>query len=148
MKAVNKSLEPVLRSAVVKSLKNYELANNDNFLGDLYIYYDAGNQTLTFFDSVEKELFLLILNEAPVVWGLDILQEIKDTAKYILKGLKDEHVFDKKFISKPFTISLVDNDFVVEEELFFLDDPAVKSGGDLWSGMNRELDEFLKNLMK
>ena len=148
MKAVNKSLEPVLRSAVVESLKNYNLANNDHFLGDLYIYYDSGNQTLTFFDGVEKELFLLILNEVSIVWGSDVLQEIKDTAKYILKGLKDEHAFDKEFITKPFTISLVDNDFVVEEELFFIDDPAVKISGDLWSGINRELDEFLKHLMK
>ena len=148
MKAINKSLEPVLRSAIAESLKNYERTNDDNFLGDLYLYYDAGNQTLTFFDDVEKELFSLVLNEAPVVWGSDILQEIKDTAKHVLKGLKDEQAFEKEFISKPFTISLVDSDFVVEEELFFLDDHTVKSGGDLWSGINKELDEFLKHLMK
>ena len=148
MKAVNKSLEPVLRSAVVESLKNYELANDDNFLSDLYLYYDASNQTLTFFDGIEKELFLLILNESAIVWGSDVLQEIKDTTKYVLKGLKDERAFDKEFISKPFTVSLVDNDFMVMEELFCVDDPAVKMGGDLWSGINRELDEFLKNLMK
>ena len=148
MKAINKSLEPVLRAAVVESLKNYELANDDNFLGELYLSYDAGNQTLTFFDDVEKALFSLILNETPVVWESNALQEIKDTAKQVLKGLKDEQAFEKEFISKPFTVSLVDSDFVVEEELFFIDDPALKSGGDLWSGMNRELDEFFKNLMK
>ena len=148
MKAINKSLEPVLKAAVIESLKNYELANDDNFLGELYLSYDAGNQTLTFFDDVEKTLFSLILNETPVVWESDALQEIKDTAKQVLKGLKDEQAFEKEFISKPFTISLVDSDFVVEEELFFIDDPALKSGGDLWSGMNKELDEFFKNLMK
>jgi hypothetical protein len=148
MKSVNKSFEPILRSAVIKSLKHYEHANNDNFLSDLYLYYDAENQTLTFFDNIEKELFSLVLNEASVVWNLDVLQEIKDTAKYVLKGLKDERSFDRDFISKPFTVSLVDSDFVVEEELFFLDDPTAKTGGDLWSGINRELDEFFKNLMK
>ena len=148
MKAVNKSLEPVLRSAVVESLNNYELANDDNFLSELYLYYDASNQTLTFFDSIEKELYSLILNESTIVWESDILQEIKDTAKSVLKGLKEERAFDKEFITKPFTISLVDNDFMVEEELFFFDGPIVKMGGDLWSGINKELDEFLKELMK
>ena len=148
MKMVNKSLELVLKSAVVESLKNYESANDGNFLSDLYLYYNADNQTITFFDDIEKELFSLILNEVPIVWGPDVLQEIKDTAKYVLKGLKDERAFDKEFISKPFIISLVDSDFVVEEELFFIDDPAPKSGNDLWSIINRELDEFLKDLMK
>ena len=148
MKSVNKSFEPVLRSAVMESLKHYEHANNDNFLSDLYLCYNAENQMITFFDSIEKELFSLVLNEAPVVWNMDVLQEIKDTAKQVLKVLKDERAFDREFISKPFTVSLVDSDFMVEEELFFLDDPTVKTGGDLWPGINRELDEFFKNLMK
>ena len=148
MKVVNKSLETVLRSAVVASLKNYEETNAGNFLGGLYLQYNADSQTLTLFDDVEKELFLLLLNDTPIVWESNTLQEIKDTTKYILKGLKDERFFDKNFISKPFTVSLVDSDFVPEENLFFIDDHAAKSGGDLWSGINRELDEFLKQLMK
>ena len=148
MKMVNKSLEPVLRSVVVESLKNYESANDGNFLNDLYLCYNADSQTITSFDDVEKELFSLILNEVPIVWGPDVRQEIKDTAKYVLRGLKDERAFDKEFISKPFTISLVDGDFMVEEELFFLDDHTAKMKNDLWSGINRELDEFLKDLMK
>jgi hypothetical protein len=148
MKTINKSLEPVLRLAIVKSLKNYELTNDSNFLSDLYLYYDAGNQTLVFFDDLEKELFSVNLHDTSVVWGEDILQEIKDTAKYILRELKDEHAFDKEFIYKPFTISMVDNDFIREDELFFIDDKSHKAGSDLWPEINKELDEFLKNLMK
>ena len=148
MKAVNKNLDSILRSAFVESLKNYEQANDGNYLNDLYLSYNADNHTLTFFDDVEKELFSLVLNDVSIAFGQDVLQEIKDTAKYVLKALKEERIFDKEFISKPFTISLVDSYFAVEEELFFLDDQTVKSGGDLWSNMNRELDEFLKNLMK
>ena len=148
MKIINKSLDAVLRSAVVESLKNYELANEDNFLSDLYLYYNADHPTLTFFDDLEKELFSLILNETSVVFGQDVLQELKDTAKYVLRSLKDECAFEKEFISKPFSISLVDSDFLVEEVLLFLDDPAVRLRNDLWYGINKELDEFLKDLMK
>ncbi|GHV58357.1 hypothetical protein FACS1894182_10280 [Bacteroidia bacterium] len=148
MKAVNKSLEPVLKSAITESLKNYELTNDGNFLSDFYLYCDAGNQTLTFFDDVEKELFSINLNNSAIAWGNDVLQEIKDTAKYVLRGLKEERAFDKEFICKPFTASLVDSDFVVEEELIFLADNTAKGESDLWAGINKELDEFLKNLMK
>jgi hypothetical protein len=148
MKAVNKSLEPVLKSAVAESLKNYELTNDGNFLSELYLYYDSGNQTLTLFDDMEKELFSVNLNDTAIFWSEEMLEEIKDTARYVLRGLKEEHAFDKEFIYKPFTVSLVNDIFVVEEKLFFLDDPATKSGNDLWTGINRELDEFLKKLMK
>ncbi|MDR0542809.1 MAG: hypothetical protein LBH19_11465 [Dysgonamonadaceae bacterium] len=148
MKAVNKSLEPVLRSAVAESLKNYELTHDGNFLSDLYLYCDVDNQALIFYDDVERELFSIHLNDTAVVWGEDILQEVKDTAKYVLRGLKEDGAFGKEFICKPFTVSLIDRNFMVEEELMFLDDNIVKAGSDLWAGMNRELDEFLKNLMK
>jgi hypothetical protein len=148
MKAVNKSLEPVLRSAVAESLKNYARTNDGNFLSDLYLYYDAGNQTLVFFDDLEKELFSIHLHDTTVVWGEDILQEIKDTTRYVLRGMKEERAFDKEFIYKPFTVGMVDADFIVEDELFFVDDRTHKAGSDLWPEINRELDEFFKNLMK
>ncbi|MDR2805767.1 MAG: hypothetical protein LBB85_09045 [Dysgonamonadaceae bacterium] len=148
MKAVNKHLEPVLKSAVAESLKSYELTNDGGFLSDLNLYYDAGNQTLTFFDDMEMELLSVNLNNTAIVWGEDMLEEIKDTARYVLRGLKEEHAFDKEFIYKPFTVGLVNKDFIVQEKLLFLDDTATKAGNDLWAGMNRELDEFLKKLMK
>jgi hypothetical protein len=147
MKIVNKSLEPVLRSAVAESLKNYERANDGSFLGALYIYYDAENQTLVFFDDEEEELLSVQPGEVSVAWGEDIMQEIKDTAHHVLKVMKDEHVFDKDFICKPFTVGLVDGGFIVEEELISVDD-ASRANNDLWSGINRELNDFLKNLMK
>ena len=148
MKVINKSLEIVLRYAIAESLKNYERANEGNFISDLHLQYNADNKTITFFDDEEKELFLLKLNETPIAWESNALQEIKDTTKHVLKVLKEERLFDKGFISKPFIVSLVNSNFVVEEELIFLGDHTGKSGGDLWSGINRELDEFLKNLMK
>ncbi|MDR2474931.1 MAG: hypothetical protein LBD45_03650 [Bacteroidales bacterium] len=148
MKAINKSLEPVLRSAIAESLKNYELTSDGGFLSDLYLYYDAGNGVLTFFDDIEKELFSVNLNDEAISWESDVVQEVKDTAKYALRGLKEERAFDREFICKPFTVSLVDADFTTHEELIFLGDHNPKAGGDLWTGINRDLDEFLKNLMK
>jgi len=148
MQTINENLDIILRSATRESLKNYELTNEDNFLGDLYLYYDSENQTLTFFDDVEKELFSTQLEDVHISPEADVLQEIINTAKYALRGLRNEHVFDKEFICKPFTVSLVNSDFMIEEELIFLDDQAMKSGNDLWTGIEKELDEFFENLMQ
>jgi hypothetical protein len=147
MKA-NKSLEPVLKSAILESLKNYDLTNDGSFLGDLYIYYDGENQTLTFFDDVEKELLAVNLNDEDILPDAELQREIKHTAQFVLKELEKEKAFDTGFICKPFTVSMVDSDFIVEEELIFIDDDTLKLEGDLWSGLDKELDDFLKNLMQ
>jgi hypothetical protein len=148
MKAINKSLEPVLKSAILESLKNYDLTNDGSFLGDLYIYFDGENQTLTFFDDVEKELFAVNLSDEDNIPDTELQREIKHTAQFVLKELEKEKTFDTEFIGKPFTVSMVDSDFIVEEELIFIDDNTLKLDGDLWSGLDKELDDFLKNLMQ
>jgi len=148
MKMINKNLEPVLKSAIVESLKSYELNNEGDFLDDLYLYYDSENYTLALFDDAEKELFSIPLEEVSISSESDILQEIIDTAKYVLNGLRVERAFDKEFICKPFTVSLVNSDFSIEEELIFLDDHTMKPENDLWFGIEKELDEFLENLMQ
>lgn len=137
-----------MRSAIAESLKRYLRLNDGSFLGALYIHYDAGTQTFTFFDDEEEELFTVQPSDTSIVWGEDILQEIKDTARYVLRGMKDEHAFDKNFICKPFTVGLVNDGFFIEEELIVVDDPATKGSVDLWSPINRELNDFLRNLMK
>jgi hypothetical protein len=148
MKIINKGLETVLRSAITESLKKYELSNEDSFLGDLYLYYDGENQALTFFDDVENELLAVNLSDQDIIPDAELWREIKTTAKHILKELEKEKVFDKEFICKPFSVSLIDSDFIVIEELIFIDDDTLKIDKNLWSGLNKELDDFLKQLMQ
>jgi hypothetical protein len=149
MKAINKSLEPVIKAAIETSLKNYELTSEGSFLGDLYLYYDGENQTVVFFDDIEKELFTLQLNdEEGLAEADDLQQEIIYTAKHVLRELEKENAFNNHFICKPFAVSLIDSDFIIVEELIFIDDDALKLEGDLWAGLDKELDGFLKNLMQ
>jgi hypothetical protein len=148
MKATNNSLEPVIRSAIIESLKNYELTNDGNFLSDLYLYYDTENQSVTFFDDIEKELLAVNLNDESDDLEVDFEREVKHAARAVLKELEKENVFDREFIHKPFTVSLIDNDFIVRDELIFIDDDTLKLEEDLWLGMDKELNDFLKNLMQ
>jgi hypothetical protein len=148
MKGANRSLEVAIKSAIVDSLKNYQLTNADGFLGDLYLCYDSENQMIAFFDDVEKELLTINLNDRDILLGNNSFKEIKVAAKVVLKELEKETVFEKDFIHKPFTVSLVDRDFIIIDELIFIDDDTLKLDEDFWVSLDKELDNFLKDLMK
>jgi hypothetical protein len=148
MKGTNKGLEVVLKSAIIESLKSYQFTNEGSFLGDLYICYDEENQTVTFFDDVEKELLSVNLNDKDIVLDVNSFREIKVSAKAVLKELEKEAVFEKDFIHKPFTVSMVDSDFIVIDELIFVDDEMLKLDDDFRISLDKELNDFLKDLMK
>ena len=144
---INKDLEPVIKLAVEESLKNYEFANEGSFLGDLGIYYDKEARTFALFDDMEKELHKVILED--FVKTSDITErEIEDTVKAVLKELEKENSFNKSFIYKPFTVNLIDDDFSVITELIFIDDETLKLDKNIWPDLDKELDEFLKDLLK
>ncbi|GHT76161.1 hypothetical protein AGMMS50262_13600 [Bacteroidia bacterium] len=148
MKMINQSLEPVLRLAVERGLQNYEHIRDGGFLNDIYLFYDEDNQLITLFDDMERELFTLDLNFEHVVSETgDMQQEVRDTAKYVIGEMELVDAFHQEFIAKPFTVSMVDSDFIILEELIFIDDETMKLDGNLMAGWNKELDEFLKNLM-
>jgi hypothetical protein len=70
------------------------------------------------------------------------------TLRYMLQLPEYAQLFEKEYIFKPFSVSLVDKDLVVIEELYFLDDDTVKLNGDIWDNMEKDLDDFLKNLLQ
>jgi len=139
MKAAIENLSSILESAVIESLNNYESKNDGGFLGDLYFCYDE-NTKLSIYDDMEN-----LLNEISLQGDQNT---ISNTFRQILQKLEQKHFFDKEYISKPFTISLIDEDFVTIEELIFIDDDTLKLEGDIWNSLDKELDEFLKDLMK
>jgi hypothetical protein len=140
MKAVNKTQGPLLEIAIRESLKNYESRKELNSLGDLYLYYDNEENILFFYDDLEN-----ILNEVQLPSG-DRLSY--STLRYVAHRLKQSNFFDKDYISKPFTISLTNKDFVVTEEIFFLDDDTIKLERDIWPEMEKDLDNFLRDLLR
>ena len=140
MKAINTTQVPLLEIAIRESLKNYESKREINSLGDLYVYYDTEENVLFFYDDLEN-----LLNEVQLSAGEELSYP---TLRFVAQQLNQSNFFDKYYIVKPFTISLVDRYFAVMEELFFLDDDTIKLEGDIWPEMEKDLDNFLKNLLQ
>ena len=118
-------------------------------LNDLFLQVDQQTGEVAVFDENER----LFGKEVVFDWVLPDLEEedfyakIVPELKKIMFSLNEKNVFDKIFIEKPFSVSLVNDGFDVVEELLFLDDDTLKLDDELWKDMDKELDAFLKDLL-
>ena len=138
---MNKALAPILEIALKESLMNYESKEDVNSLGDLYLYHDSEDNSLTVYDDSDHVLNKVQLPD-------DLFLNIIHTLRQVLQQAGREQLFNRNYIVKPFTVSLVDKDFVVLEELFFLDDDTIKVTDTLWSTIEKDLDDFIENLLQ
>ncbi|MDL2322452.1 hypothetical protein LJC52_00520 [Bacteroidales bacterium OttesenSCG-928-A17] len=146
MKHVNQTWVPILDEAIRTSISRFSSENEGDILADLYIFSDE-EAGIHFYDDLERKLHAISLDKASENDSSLFEKQLASTLRHVLHKLDEEKFFDRNFIFKPFTISLVDKDFTVTEELVFIDDNTVKLEGDLLAGLDEELDSFLKNLM-
>jgi len=138
---MNKVLASILEIAISESLTNYESKEDSNSLGDLYLYHDNEDNSLVIYDDTDHVLNKV---ELPDDEPLNLVH----TLRQVLQQEEKERLFERDYIIKPFTVSLVDKDFVVLEELFFLDDDAIQITDTMWTTIEKDLDNFLDNLLQ
>ncbi len=148
MKTVRENLVPILKAEFEKCIRNFESLNSDNSLSDIYLQLDEDNASLLIYDDVENKLGELNLEKELESDPDHFPVQLKNTLQFVLGQLDQDHFFEKDFIFKPFAVSFVDDHFIVTEELLFLDDNTLKLDGNLLTNLDKELDDFLRNLMK
>ena len=138
---MNKVLTSILEIAIKESLTNYESKEESNLLSDLYLYHDNDESSLVIYDDTDH-----VLNKVELPDNQS--SNLTHSLRQVLQQAKREMLFDRDYIIKPFTVSLVDKDFVVLEELFFLDEDTIKITDTLWTTIEKDLDSFLENLLQ
>jgi hypothetical protein len=138
MKTISKIQASLLKTAIRESLKNYELKKENNSLKGLSLSYDNEENILFFYNDLE-----ILLHEVRLPSGEELNYH---TLRSVIQQLDQENFFDKNYISRPFAISLIDKQVAIIEEIFFLDDTVIQEE-DIWPKMEKELDNFLKNLL-
>ena len=138
---MNKVPYSILEIAIKESLMNYESIEEGNSLGDLYFYHETEDNTLVIYDDADHILNKVQLPDNQIY---DIVYSLRQ----VLQQTSKERLFERDYIIKPFTVSLVDKDFVVIEELFFLDDDTMKKNNAIWANIERDLDDFIENLLQ
>ncbi len=149
MNADKNVVRTVVETGLRQAMSQFESANSGDMLSDIYIKIDLENGKLLIFDDMEN-----LLSENNIeVWEDDQNQDafaglFLQTTKPVIQDLHKEGLFEKEYIFKPFSINLVDDNFILVEELFFLDDDTLKLDGESLLDLDKELDDFLQNLMK
>ena len=138
---MSKLLVPILEIAIKESLTNYESKDDSNSLGDLYLYHDIDENLLIIYDDTDQVLNKVQLPD-------DRSFNLVHALRQVLNQSAKERLFDRDYIIKPFTVSLVDKEFVVLEELFFWDDDKIKVNDTIWINIEKDLDNFLKDLLQ
>jgi len=138
---MNKTLAPILEIALKESLTNYESKKDSNSLSDLYLYHDYVDNLLIIYDDTDRVLNKIQLPD-------DRSSNLVHTMRQVLQQVGKEQLFDRNYIVKPFTVSLIDKDFVVLEELLFLDDATIKINDKIWANIEKDLDDFIENLLQ
>jgi hypothetical protein len=147
MKQVNQVWVPVLDEAIRTSIGRFLSENGEDLLADLYIYADD-DYVIHFYDDMERKLHSIRLDKESEDKSSKFGKQLSHSLQHALQNLEEKKFFDKEFIFKPFTVSLIDKDFIVIEELIFVDDNTIKLNGELLAGLDDELNSFFKDLME
>ncbi|GEM_PF-47107 len=135
----------VLESAIKESLNNFEKQKDGNYLSDLYLKFDDG--MFSIYDDMEDGLLTVHLTEEQGTFSDSFEKRLISSLKHVLQQLNKKGLFEKEYIFKPFAVSLVNDDFIVEEELIFIDDETMVLDETFFSDIDKELNDFLKELL-
>lgn len=145
---MNEQLISLLEGAIQAGLNTFKHQNQEGVLSDLYLYFDEENTNLIIYDDVENQLSEIELDGFSDLSEQSREEELVEAGKIATDRLNKADFFNKDYILKPFSISLIDSDFIIVEELIFIDDETLKLNESLLVDLDKELNDFLKELMK
>lgn len=101
--------------------------------GELQIYDDEEHliEKIVIFDWVNS-------NEEENAFN----KRVAASVKAVLTILSTKNIFDVPRFMKPLSVSLTDEDFVVIEELLFIDDDMLRLDDPLLKDLDADLDDF------
>lgn len=149
MSANNTKVQTVIESAFNSAISKLLSNQTGNLISDLYIQVDQESGELQLFDDEENLLDKIVIFD----WvnnteeETKFLRRIQPIIKGALSTLVTKEIFNHSCFLKPLSVSLTDEDFVVIEELLFLDDDTLRLDDPLLKDLDEDLDVFLAKLL-
>ena len=138
-------IKNILLEAIDSLVKGYK----GNSLTDIFILFDDEDVELSVYDDEENCIVKGIVQS----WT-DMLDENDEinyaaTLREVVSQINEEGLLASLEVYTPFSISLIDEDFVVLEELLLIeDDSIILLGNDFMDRIDKEFDDFLDKLLK
>ena len=147
MKLSQQSLSTI-ESAIQKAVGKYVCGCDQTAVTDIHLQPDQTSGQLTIFNDDDEELANVMIEEWATYDGDDFMENVEPSLKSILCRMKEAGDFEKITILKPYSFVLVDEDKETAAELLLVDDDTLLVDDELLKGLDKELDEFLKNLLE
>ncbi|MCI1741380.1 MAG: hypothetical protein LKI18_03175 [Prevotella sp.] len=145
MKSTEQTILQVERF-INKIVQKFPAADEASLLTDIHIrvYQESGE--LRAFDDDENEITRCVVEQWIDNNDENFYEEVTELLRVVLK--KHACVIDHLSIMKPYSFVLENEDTETIAELYVADDDTVIIGGDIMPGLDKDLDNFFKHLMK
>lgn len=147
MKLSQQSLS-IIESAIRKAVGRYVCGCEQTAVTDIHLQPDPTSGQLNIFNDDDEELANVMVEEWASYDSDDFLENVQPSLRNILSKMKDAGDFDKLTILKPYSFVLVDEDKETVAELLLMDDDTMLVDDELLKGLDKELDDFLKDLLE
>lgn len=149
MNANSAKIQAVIEALFSAAIDKLTQEENGSFLSDIYVQVDRETGELQIFDEeenlVEKNVIFDWVNNADEEDAFN--KRVAATLKAVLTVLQTKGAFEKPCFMKPFSVSLTDEDFVVVEELLFIDEDLLRLDDPFLKNLDEELKDFLDKLL-
>ena len=145
MKASEQTIQQIER-AIRKIAAKFPPEAEANDMTDIHIRVIQETGEIRAYNDNDEELDRCVVEEWIGNTDEDFYQQVPSVIRECIENLKD--IVENMSILKPFSLVLEDEDKETVEELYLVDDEMVIINPDLMAGLDKDLDNFLENLLK
>jgi len=145
MKATEQTLQQVTR-ALRKITEKFPAADEAAKLTDIHLRVNQETGELTAFDDDDQEITRCIVEQWIDNKDESFYKDITATLRSVINKRKQD--VEAMSILKPFSLVLENEDHENVAELYVVDDDTVIIDEELMAGLDKDLDDFFKKLLK
>ena len=129
-----------------KIAQKFTAGDSNMSMTDLHLRASQDSGDLMAFDDNDNEITRCVIEEWIDNKSDKFYPEIASILRSELNRVKD--IIENLSIMKPYSFVLEDDDKNCITELYLVDDDLGIIGGDLMQGLDKDLDNFLQNILK
>ena len=145
MKATEQTLQEI-RRAIRKIVDKFPPSAEATQLTDIHLRVSQDSGELLAFDDNDSEINRCVVEQWIDNKDDDFYQHAAATLRNVLSEMKDR--VEQMSLLKPYSFVLEDDEKETIEELYLVDDDIVIIDTELMKDLDKDLDDFLENLLK
>ncbi|KAA6328260.1 hypothetical protein EZS27_016850 [termite gut metagenome] len=145
---LNRESQSLIEATIKESVNKYIGGFERMEITDIHIQATQSSGELLIFDDDDRELGHTVINDWTTYNGDTFYESIERVLRSILVKMKEAGSFENLTIFTPYSFVLVDEYKETVAELLLIDDDIMLVSEELLKGVDKELDDFLRELLK